>query len=224
MTERRLLALRRRRAALLVVDVQRSFADPGQLGHLDDDARSRVAAAVARTADAVEAARGAGVDVVWVRLGVPPDDPWPASNWLHGLAEGDPWPTEEEPCVEGTPGAGWYGVAPAPGEAVVTKRTYDGFHATTLAATLRGLGTEWIALTGLTSECCVLATAGSAFSHGFPVVVVADATTAYDRAAHAAALLVLSLNSAVVADLVDVRALWPAGGLPVGGGEPAAGR
>lgn len=209
--DERLVALRGEPGALLVVDVQRSFADPAFLRHLDPAARLRVAAAVAGTARAVAAARRSGTPVVWTQLRVPPDDVWPASNWFRGLAEDDPWPNEWEPCVEGTAGVEWYGVEPAAGEAVVPKRTYDGFHGTPLADVLAAAGAEWVAVAGLTSECCVLTTAGSAFTRGFPVVVVADATTAYDAAAHEAALLVLALTSAVVADLADVERTWAGG-------------
>ncbi|WP_432519427.1 cysteine hydrolase family protein [Kineococcus sp. SYSU DK006] len=209
MSAQRLAALRGLRGALLVVDVQRSFADPAHLAHLDDDARSRTAAAVARTGDALALARAAGADVVWVQLRVPPDQPWPASNWLRGLGPDDPWPNEWEPCVEGTSGVEWYALAPAPGEPVVPKRTYDGFAGTGLARLLRERGVEWVAIAGLTSDCCVLETAGSAFTHGLRVVVLADATAAEDVRAHEAALLLLSLHSAVVADVEAVRALWP---------------
>ena len=206
--DERLTALRGQPGALLVVDVQRSFADPGHLRHLDKAVRARVAAAVEATARAVEAARRSGVTVVWTQLRVPPDDVWPASNWFRGIGEDDPWPNEWEPCVEGTAGVEWYRVEPAAGEAVVPKRTYDGFHGTALADVLAGAGAEWLAVAGLTSECCVLATAGGAFTRGFPVVVVAEATTAYEAAAHEAALLVFSLTCAVVAGLDDVAAVW----------------
>lgn len=208
MSDPRLQALADLRGAVLVVDVQRSFADPELLAHLDDDARARVAAAVARTGEAVVAARTAGTDVVWLQLRVPRCDPWAASNWLRGIDPGEEWPTEFEPCVEGSAGIEWFGVEPLPGEPVVAKRTYDGFARTPLLEVLRQRGIGWLAVAGLTTDCCVLETAGSAFTNGFRVVVLADATAAHEQAAHEAALLVLSLHSAVVADLTDVRALW----------------
>lgn len=206
--DERLEALRGQPGVLLVVDVQRSFADPRYLAHLAEADLHRVAAAVEATAAAVETARRCGVPVVWTRLQVPPQDVWPASNWFRGIGEDDPWPNEWEPCVEGTPGIEWYGVAPAAGEAVVAKRTYDAFHGTALADVLAEAGAEWVAVAGLTSECCVLTTAGSAFTRGFPVVVVGEATTAHELAVHEAALLVLALTCAVVAPLDDVAGVW----------------
>ena len=72
---------------------------------------------------------------------------------------------------------------PLDGELVLDKRTYDGFAGTGLAETLHGRGTGWVAVAGLTSDCCVLETAGSAFTPGFRTLVVADATASHDRAA-----------------------------------------
>lgn len=185
--------------ALLVVDVQRSFADPRFLTHVGPAGRRTVAAAVRRVGEAVAAARAGGFRVVWCRLRVPVDDPWPASNWLRGLGPDDPWPTAWDPCVEGTPGIEWYAVRPAPAETVVDKRTYDGFAGTSLAEDLRGC--TWVAVAGLTTDCCVLETAGSAFTHGLRTVVLADACAAQDPADHDAALRVLGTHSAVVADV-----------------------
>lgn len=205
MNDPRLDLLRGTPGALLVVDVQRSFADPEFLTHLSERARADVAAAVEGVRRALELARAGGTEVVWVRLRVPPSDPWPASNWFRGLAPGDPWPNEWEPCVEGTPGIEWYAVEPALGELVVDKRTYDGFAGTTLSEALHERGIEWVAVAGLTTDCCVLETAGSAFTHGFRVVVLADATAAEDPAGHDAALRVLGSHSAVVS---DAASLW----------------
>ncbi|WP_432564514.1 cysteine hydrolase family protein [Kineococcus sp. SYSU DK003] len=201
MSDQRLAALSPATGALLVVDVQRSFADPALLTHLEPAARDDLAAAVARTGEALASAREHGIPVVWCRLRVRPDDPWPASNWFRGLGPQEQWPTAWEPCVEGTAGIEWYGVAPAAGEPVVDKRTYDGFAGTDLARVLREGGTDWLAIAGLTSDCCVLETAGSAFTNGFRVVVLADATAAEDRGNHEAALRVLGTHSAVVADV-----------------------
>lgn len=207
MSDPRLELLRDLPGALLVVDVQRSFADPEFLAHLSETARADVAAAVQGVRAAIDLARAGGTAVVWLRLRVPPDDPWPASNWFRGQAPDDPWPTEWEPCVEGTDGIEWYGVEPLDGELVLDKRTYDGFAGTGLAETLHGRGTGWVAVTGLTSDCCVLETAGSAFTQGFRTLVVADATASHDRTTHDAALRVLAEHSAVVVDLAEIEDL-----------------
>ncbi|WP_304453041.1 cysteine hydrolase family protein [Nocardiopsis sp. YSL2] len=197
-----------RECALLVVDVQRDFADPAVLTWLDEAGRDRVAAAVERTSGLVAAARAAGVRVVWVGLGQDPAQPWAASRWLRGLPADPADDPAEEPCVEGSPGAAWFGVAPEPGEEVVVKRRYSGFHGTGLADTLRSAGTTWVAAAGLTTECCVDATVRDAFQLGFRTVVAADATAAYEEDAHRHALAVLGQNAAVVATADAIAAAW----------------
>lgn len=193
--------------ALLVVDVQRSFADPAHLPWLDEAGLAAVDAAVTRTAWLVDQARASGVPVVWVALEQLPDSPWLTSLWLRGLDEGT-WPVPDEPCVLGTPGAEWFRVGPLPGETVVPKRRYSGFLGTGLEAHLRETGVTWVVAAGLTSECCVDGTVRDAFQLGFRAVMTSDATTAYDAQTHTHALSVLAQNAAVVATSASVAAAW----------------
>ncbi|MEP7763064.1 isochorismatase family cysteine hydrolase [Sanguibacter sp. 25GB23B1] len=194
-------------AALLVVDVQRSFADPAHLPWLDEAGLAAVEAAVTRTQWLVAQARETGVPVVWVALEQLPDAPWLTSLWLRGL-DTSTWPAPDEPCVQGTAGAEWYRVSPRPDETVVAKRRYSGFLGTTLEAHLRSAGVTWVVACGLTSECCVDGTVRDAFQLGFRVVMTADATAAYDPATHAHALSVLADNAAVVASSEAVADAW----------------
>ena len=193
--------------ALLVVDVQRSFADPAYLPWLDEAGLAAVDAAVTRTGWLVDQARAAGVPVVWVALEQLPDEPWSTSLWLRGL-DAAAWPEAEEPCVVGTPGAEWFGVAPLAGETVVPKRRYSGFLGTGLEAHLRESGVTWVVAAGLTSECCVDGTVRDAFQLGFRAVMTSDATAAYDAQTHTHALTVLAENAAVVATSASVAAAW----------------
>lgn len=206
-------------AALLVVDVQRSFADPAYLPWLDAAGLAAVEAAVDRTQWLVAQAREAGVPVVWVALEQLPDAPWQTSLWLRGL-DTSTWPAPEEPCVQGTPGAEWYQVSPEPGETVVAKRRYSGFLGTTLESHLRSTGVTWVVACGLTSECCVDGTVRDAFQLGFRVIMTSDATAAYDPATHTHALSVLADNAAVVASSEAVADAWR---LAATAAEPVAG-
>jgi nicotinamidase-related amidase len=206
-------------AALVVVDVQRSFADPAYLPWLDEAGLAAVDAAVARTAWLVDQARAAGVPVVWVALEQLPDEPWGTSLWLRGL-DAAAWPEAEEPCVVGTPGAEWFGVAPLPGETVVAKRRYSGFLGTGLEAHLRESGVTWVVAAGLTSECCVDGTVRDAFQLGFRAVMTSDATAAYDAQTHAHALTVLAENAAVVATSAAVADAWARAAAPAAAPAP----
>jgi nicotinamidase-related amidase len=204
------LRTRAGRPAVIVVDVQRDFADPERLREygLTDAAFTALAAAVQRIGDLVEAARTADVPVFWVELGSDPGQPWRSSRWLRS---GDVAPVEGEPCVVGTDGADWFGVAPAAGEQRVVKKGYSGFFGTDLAERLRADGIGWVSVCGVTTECCVAATAQDAMQADWPVVVPADATAAYETPLQEAALTALALNVALVASVDEVVALWTRG-------------
>jgi ureidoacrylate peracid hydrolase len=197
------------RPGLMVVDVQRSFADPAHLAAqgLDAAALDATAAAVERIAGLVEVARTEEVPVIWVELVSDPQHPWRASGWLHA---GDPEAAYDEyqPCVAGTEGAQWYGMAPREGDIRVVKRGYSGFLGTDLEARTRAAGIDWLVVTGLTTECCVDATATDAFQLEWPVLVPADACAAATAALHVNALTQLALNSALITDTTEVASLF----------------
>jgi len=209
--ERQLARLTRpgSRPALVVVDVQRDFADPACLADygLTAAALTALDRAVTRVGELVRAARAADVPVVWVELGSDPARPWRASNWLRA-GDYDAPTSPAEPCVIGTPGAEWYRMRPAEGEARVVKRGYSGFLGTDLDDRLRAAGCDWLTVVGLTSECCVYATAQDGLQLDWPVVVPQDATAAYDLDVNAAALAQLALNVAVLGDADEVVELW----------------
>jgi nicotinamidase-related amidase len=198
-----------RKPALVVVDVQRDFGDPECLGEygLTDAALGALDRAVSCIGELVTTARSAEVPVIWVELGSDPARPWRASNWLRAGDYNAPI-LPNEPCVLGSPGADWYRVQPATGELRVVKRGYSGFLGTDLDARLRAAGCEWLTITGLTSECCVDATAQDAMQLDWPVVIPRDATAAYDLSVNEAALKQLELNVAVLSDADEVAALW----------------
>lgn len=180
---------------LLVVDVQNSFAHPAHTPWLSAPDRARVEAAVERSAELVAAFRSAGAPVVWVRLVQSEDRPWTAARRLRGVADDEPWPGDE-PCVLGTDGVDWYRISPAPGETVIDKRYYSAFRETALADVLAAHAPEWIAVAGLTTECCILATVYDAVQSGHRTVIVGDATAAYDDADHVAATRMMIANAA----------------------------
>ncbi|MFI5675541.1 cysteine hydrolase family protein [Streptomyces cellulosae] len=200
------------RPALVVVDVQRDFADPDRLAAygLTEAALSALDRAVTRMCDLVDAARATEVPVVWVELGSDPARPWRAGNWLRG-GDYDAPMSPDEPCVLASPGAEWYRLRPAEGEIRVVKRGYSGFLGTDLDARLRAAGCDWLTVVGLTSECCVDATAQDAVQLDWPVVVPRDATAAYDLGVNAAALVQLGLNVALLSDTDEVVDLWKKG-------------
>jgi biuret amidohydrolase len=67
-------------------------------------------------------------------------------------------------------------LAPQPGELVVTKFHYDGFNGTPLDAALRSRGVTHLVLTGTMTDICVLATIVGGMNREYRMTVVEDAT------------------------------------------------
>lgn len=158
--------------ALLVVDMLNDFLRPG--GPLEvPSAREILPVLRAR----LERARQEGVPVLYVCDAHDADDRefsrmgWPP----HALA--------------GTEGAEVTAdLAPLPGERVIAKTTYSGFHATDLEGHLRQLGAEELILTGCVTNICILYTAADAVMRGYRVRVPADCVAALDEGEGAFAL------------------------------------
>lgn len=73
---------------------------------------------------------------------------------------------------------------PAVGENVVMKRTFDSFYRTQLHQLLKSAGIRRILICGLLTGMCVLSTTFSAFSRGYEVWLLRDATTDSDDRRH----------------------------------------
>ncbi len=186
-------------AAVVVVDVQRGFADPELLPWVPADSIGEISVAIDRTNRLVDAARAAGVPVVWVRLVQHGANPWPASDWFRGY-EGD----EHGPCVAGTGSEDWYDVEPTPGELVVDKHRYNGFLGTPLESMLRAMGVTWFVACGLSTECCVESTVRGGFELGFRAVVASDACAAWPPELHTGSLRSMAANYALVTNVAGV--------------------
>ncbi|TWV33881.1 cysteine hydrolase [Streptomyces misionensis] len=167
--------------ALVVVDVQNDFcASPAALARFPGDPTA-LEAAVAGTVRAVAEARARNVEVIFVRFTGDPGHQGPAWR-LRDRTLG-----KRPKCLEGTWGAEFHAVRPAPGERVFTKRArFDAFRADGFGAHLTARGTGHLVLAGLYADVCVDTTARTAFQQGLHVTVLTDCTTAlhlpYDAA------------------------------------------
>ena len=167
------------RTAVLVIDMQVDFADPaGAMGRFGVDL-STVPPALVAAARLVEAARVAGASVVFVGLFTEPATD--SAAWKLRMArQGGDAEADSALCRLGSPGAAFSGPQPAPGELVVHKTRYSGFHETDLSAELRARGVDTLVVAGLTTECCVDCTVRDAFHQDFQVFAATDACAAYD--------------------------------------------
>lgn len=196
------------RTALVVIDVQVDFAAPdGALAPYVD--LSAVPAAVENCQILIDAAHAAGALVVFVKLETDPSTD--SAAWRERMRRrgGDP-DAEYGLCRKGTRGAELWGMTPAPGDPIVSKAKYSGFYETDLAPILVAHGRDTVICCGLTTECCVDATAKDAFHQDYHVLVASDASAAYGAELHQAALHSLELNAAILATTAEIAAAWEA--------------
>jgi len=192
------------RTALVLIDMQVDFALPdGALGRQGFD-MTAPQVAVKKAQSLTEAARRAGVAVVFLRLVLRPEDDTPALREYRARRGQD----DALLCAEGTRGAQFVGPTPQAGDYVVSKTRYSGFTGTRLEESLRAMGRDTLVIAGLTTECCVAATAWDAFERDFHIVIAADAVAAYQPELHAAALQALNLNCALLSSTQEITAAW----------------
>ncbi len=110
--------------------------------------------------------RQEGLEVIHLRALYRPD----MSDWMVGFRL-----RKHIPCVEGTPGAETLPFArELPGEKVIVKKTFDGFHHPELLQYLEQTGKRFLLTAGLVTSTCVLFTTVSASQKGFLTAMVED--------------------------------------------------
>jgi nicotinamidase-related amidase len=195
------------RTALVIIDMQVDFAAPeGRLGQWGVDL-STVPPALEKAQALADAARKAGAPVVFVGLFTRPETD--SGAWRERMRRrgGDP-DSDSGLCRADEVGSDWYGPKPLPGEAVVEKARYSGFHDAPLDSVLKGLGVDTLVVAGLTTECCVDCTVRDAFHLDYHVFLASDACAAYEADVHAASLKALELNCAILVETDQVITAW----------------
>ncbi|MGW4059227.1 cysteine hydrolase family protein [Amycolatopsis sp. NPDC004747] len=163
------------RSALVVVDLQNDFcAGPVAAARHGDPAKpARVAANAAR---AVDLAREAGVEVVFVRFAG--DIGFQRPSWRRR----DRLLGKRPKCREGTWGAEFHRVVPSVGERVFTKHAcFDAFLVDGFGRYLRDRAIGHLVFAGVYADVCVDSTARTAFQLGFHLTILTDCTTALHR-------------------------------------------
>lgn len=160
------------RAALVVVDLQNDFcAGPVAMARYRKDP-ARLDAVTTNAARAVDLARARSMEVVFVRfLG---DVEHQRPSWRRRDERSGRTPK----CREGTWGADFHKVVPAPGEHVVTKHAcFDAFLAAGFEEHLVACDVGHLVLAGVYTDVCVDSTARTAFQKGWHITLLTDATT-----------------------------------------------
>jgi nicotinamidase-related amidase len=180
--------------ALVVVDVNRGFTDPGSPLVCDlDDVVEAIQALLGE-------ARAGGVPVVYTTVAFDAAARAAASVFIEkvpallALEAGSPW-VEIDPRI-----------APAPDEPVLVKCFASAFFGTALSSLLASAGVDTVIVTGASTSGCIRATAVDALQHGYRAVVPREAVGDRNPAAHEANLFDLDTKYADVVSLEETLA------------------
>ena len=187
--------------ALVVIDMQRDFLEPGGFGAALGNDVSLLRDAIAPAGAMIDAARAAGFLVIHTREGHREDlsDAPP-----HKVDRGDPVKRIGAPgpmgriLVRGEAGHDIIPeLAPIPGEIVIDKPGKGAFFATDLDLILRNRGIRTLIVCGVTTEVCVHTTVREANDRGYRCIVVADACASYFPEFHAVALRMIAAQGGI---------------------------
>ncbi|MBR2820015.1 MAG: cysteine hydrolase [Reyranella sp.] len=169
--------------ALVIIDMQRDFLEPGGFGSMLGNDVSLLRASIAPCKAVLEAARKAKMLVIHTREGHAPDmtDCPPSKKARGGLKVGigDEGPMGRV-LIRGEKGHDIIPeLYPAPNEPVIDKPGKGAFFATDLELMLRNRGIKTLIVCGVTTEVCVNTTVREANDRGFECLVVSDAVGSY---------------------------------------------
>src|SRR6266404_6096550 len=187
--------------ALLIIDMQRDFLEPGGFGAALGNDVSRLRAAVELCRAVLAAARKAGITVIHTREGHRPDlSDAPRLKVERGdaaLRIGAAGPMGRI-LVRGEPGHDIIPeLYPAPGEPVIDKPGKGAFCQTDLELILRNRGIETLLVCGVTTEVCVNTTVREANDRGFRCIVLSDCCASYFPEFHQAGLAMIKAQGGI---------------------------
>lgn len=189
------------RTALIIIDMQRDFLEPGGFGEALGNDVLRLAAAVPPCRAVLEAFRRAGVFVIHTREGHRPDlsDAPPAKieRGSPSLRIGAPGPMGRI-LIRGEPGHDIVKeLYPIEGEPVIDKPGKGAFYQTELDLMLRNHGIENLIVCGVTTEVCVNTTVREANDRGYRCIVLADCCASYFPEFHEAGLAMIKAQGEI---------------------------
>ena len=197
--------------ALLVVDMQNDFVRMGAPQEVPD---ARAIVPTIRTL--ADEFRAAGRPVVYTRFVAGPER---TLMWTWSPQCGPElrscWPghfrtyEDRDDALEGP--AIIDELRPFPGEVVVDKYGYGGFHNTPLLDALRARGVDQLAVTGTVTQICVEETVRQGFHHGLEIMVVEDGVASFDPELHRATLKNLAMKFAAVVPATAVLSVLRSG-------------
>ncbi len=190
------------RAALVIIDMQRDFVEPGGFGESLGNDVGLLRAIIPACQRVLAAWRAAGGLVVHTREAHKPDlsdcPPAKRGRGAPRLRIGDAGPMGRI-LVAGEPGNQIIAeLAPLPGEIVLDKPGKGAFYATPLHAHLEDLGVTHLVFMGVTTEVCVQTSMREANDRGYDCLLLEDCTESYFPAFRDAALEMVRAQGAIV--------------------------
>ncbi|MEM9392336.1 MAG: isochorismatase family cysteine hydrolase [Pseudomonadota bacterium] len=193
---------RREALALVVIDMQRDFIEPGGFGETLGNDVSRVGAIVPVVARLLAGFRQAGLPVYHTRECHKSDlSDLPAAKRDRGTPKfriGDAGPMGRI-LVAGEPGAEIIPeLEPDPGEIVLNKPGKGAFCRTDFEDRLTKSNVQSLILAGVTTEVCVQTTMREANDRGFDCLLASDATESYFPEFKSATLQMITAQGGIV--------------------------
>jgi biuret amidohydrolase len=199
------------RAALVIIDMQRDFLEPGGFGAALGNDVSLLRRTIAPSRRLLDNARAAGLAVIHTREGHRPDlADLPPSKKARGRLPagiGDPGPMGRI-LVRGEDGHDIIAeLYPQPGEPVIDKPGKGAFHATDLDAILQNRRIDQLIVCGVTTEVCVHTTVREANDRGYECVVVADCVGSYFPEFHEIGLRMIAAQGGIFGWVAESEAV-----------------
>jgi nicotinamidase-related amidase len=200
--------------ALVIIDMQRDFMEPGGFGETLGNDVSRLASAVRPIANLLGKAREMGLLVIHTREGHLPDlsDAPPAKieRGAPSLRIGDPGPMGRI-LIRGEPGHDIIpDLYPLDSEVVIDKPGKGAFYATELSDVLQKYGIENLLVCGVTTEVCVNTTVREANDRGYRCVVISDGCASYFPEFHEMGLKMIKAQGGIFGWVADSAAVLKA--------------
>jgi nicotinamidase-related amidase len=169
--------------ALLLIDMQRDFLEPGGFGEMLGNDVSQLRRTIEPNKRLLSAWRSLGLQVMHTREGHRPDlSDLPLAKKRRGRSVtciGDPGPMGRI-LVRGEAGHDIIEeLYPETGEPVIDKPGKGAFFATDLHAILQNRGIQQLIVTGVTTEVCVNTTVREANDRGYDCLVPSDCVGSY---------------------------------------------
>jgi nicotinamidase-related amidase len=199
------------RAALIIVDMQRDFLEPGGFGAALGNDVSRLHAAIGPCRKVLAAARNAGLLVIHTREGHRPDltdaPPLKIERGDPAMRIGAPGPMGRI-LVRGEPGHDIIPeLYPAAHEPVIDKPGKGAFYQTDLELMLKNRNIDTLLVCGVTTEVCVNTTVREANDRGFRCIVLSDCCASYFPEFHEMGLKMIKAQGGIFGSVAEGAAI-----------------